>query len=130
MDFGSYALDSEEKGNCMDNRIVGIWKPYARQAVFGETPIRPVGENQIATLNIFSDGEGFTKRRALLGKDKVELTWESVFDDGEEYYNILIGDGFLQLLAYIENDEMHALVLAPDTVGLYRSGMFFRRQAS
>lgn len=106
--------------------LVGVWEPFARQAIFAETPLRQVGSNDFATLEIRPGGTGYSRRRALFGRSSLSLYWEK--DCIDDVYTIVIDNGFMVLLGYIEDDVLVTKIATKEVIpGLTGTGVCFRR---
>ena len=104
--------------------IIGTWIPYARQALFDATPLRSIGSNDFATLDIRPGGAGSAKRKSLFGSTQ-SLTWVKPVDDVDTYF-IYIDDGFITLVGRVVGDTLSALIHA-EVKGLDGSGIYFKR---
>lgn len=105
----------------MVNEIVGTWKPTHRQAIFNETPLRPIGENDFATLTIRADGTGVARRKAFFAQD-IPLEWSVIEED---IYLIEIV-GLMRMVACVEGDQLKTGIRA-EIPGMDGSGMYFVR---
>lgn len=108
----------------MNEGIVGKWIPFARQAIFDETPMRALGKDDFATLTLEPNGKGYSRRETLFGNQKADLQWQRN-EDG--LYEILVEDAGLLLIADVLGDELRAVVAAPELTGVYRMGIYFNR---
>ena len=97
-------------------------KPTHRQAVFNETPLRPIGENDFATLTIRADGTGVARRKALFGSQDVPLEW-SIQEGGIYYIDVV---GLMRMVAYVDGNKLNAGIRA-DVPGMDNTGIYFVR---
>ena len=104
---------------------IGTWVPFARQAIYGETPIRSIDSNDFATLDIRPGGSGTATRKGLFGQT-LPLTWT-----GTEDYDIFIIDidnGLMVLIAQIAGDTLITMLHA-SVPGLDGSSILFKKTA-
>lgn len=110
------------------NSFIGKWVPFARQAIFDETPPRFINSNDFATLIIESGGTGYCIRKTLFGKQKFTLEWRQ-HDEDETIFFVKIGDGFMVLGRWIEDGNYLAKIgTRTSTPGVTGTGILFRKE--
>ena len=104
--------------------IEGRWVAEARQATFGETPVRSVSPGSIADLVIEPNGRGHSYKKGLFGQKELPLTWIKLPD---QYYHIDFGDGFWMLGNYISEHDLLSTIWASPIKSVDGMGVVYRR---
>lgn len=112
------------------NAIVGHWVGEARQAIFGETPIRAINRGQVADLYIYSDGTAQTIRKALFSTKKETYIWkyDSMYDCFPFMYDsTLTNSQELFFTAIVDNDKLCTVFPKNGVPGMSESALYYRK---
>lgn len=101
----------------------GRWRAIARQATYGETPVRKVFSGDIADLVIESNGRGHSFRKTILGQKELPFSWES---DGPDSLIIDLGDGLFILGVYNPPNHLMTQWVSPIS-SIDKMGVLYER---
>ncbi|MBQ2680980.1 MAG: hypothetical protein IJF97_03490 [Eggerthellaceae bacterium] len=88
----------------------GRWRAIARQATYGETPVRKVFSGDIADLVIEPNGRGHSFKKGLFGQKELPFTWNA---DEPDAGFIDLGGGLVILFVYNAPNHLMTQWMSP-----------------
>ena len=104
--------------------IEGRWVAEARQATFGETPIRRVNPGDIADLVFEPNGRGHSYKKGFFGQKELSFTWTKMTN---EYFHVDFGGGFWLLCNYIAEHDLLSTAWTSPIKSVDGMGVVYRR---
>lgn len=104
--------------------IEGRWVAEARQATFGETPIRKVSPGSIADLVFEPNGRGHSCKKGLFSQKELPFEWIRVTDT---IYHVDFGGGFWLLCNYVSEYDLLSTGWTSPIKSVDGMGVVYRR---